>query len=81
MFDYGVIYLIDTQYNAERDATEVTFGYIEKEEAVKGRIMTLRAIVNMPGRKGGSTWPADEGIMKAREFILRATEGERARSL
>ena len=32
MSDYGVIYLIDTQYNAERDATEVTLGYLEKED-------------------------------------------------
>lgn len=42
MSDCCNLYLIDTLYNAERDATEVTFGYIEKEEDVKGRIMSLR---------------------------------------
>ena len=32
MSDYGSLYLIDTTYNFERDATEVIFGYMEKEE-------------------------------------------------
>ncbi len=73
MSDYGVIYLIDTQYNAERDATEVTLGYLEKEEAVKGRIMSLRVILNVPGHKGDSKAAAEEGIARAREFISRAS--------
>jgi hypothetical protein len=72
MSDYCTLYLIDTSYNADRDATEVTFGYIEKEEDVKGRIMSLRVIVNVPGHKDDRNGAADEALVKAREFIARA---------
>jgi len=72
MSDYCNLYLIDTLYNADRDATEVTFGYIEKEENVKGRIMSLRVIVNVPGHKNDTKGAAEEGLVKARELITRA---------
>lgn len=72
MSDYCNLYLIDTLYNADRDATEVTFGYIEKEEQVKGRIMSLRVIVNVPGHKNDGKGAAEEGLERARELIRRA---------
>lgn len=72
MSDYRNLYLIDTNYNADRDATEVTFGYIEKEEDVKGRIMSLRVIINVPGHKNDVKGAAEEGLVKARELIARA---------
>lgn len=74
MSDYCNLYLIDTLYNADRDATEVTFGYIEKEEQVKGRIMSLRVIVNVPGHKNDSKGAAEEGLERARDLIKRAAE-------
>lgn len=72
MSDCCNLYLIDTLYNAERDATEVTFGYIEKEEDVKGRIMSLRVIVNVPVHKNDVKGAAEEGLVKARELTGRA---------
>jgi len=76
MSDYCNLYLIDTSYNADRDATEVTFGYIEKEESVKGRIMSLRVIVNVPGHKNDIKGAAEEGLVKAREMITRAAAAQ-----
>jgi hypothetical protein len=72
MSDYSTLYLIDTSYNAERDATEVAFGYIEKEEDVKGRIMSMRVIVNVPGHKDDKKGAVEEALIKARGFIARA---------
>lgn len=74
MSDYGTIYSIDTQYNAERDATEIAFGYIEKEEQVKGRIRTLRIIVNVPGHRDDKKGAIDEGLKVAKEFVSRAAQ-------
>ena len=68
------MYMIDTLYNADRDATEVSFGYIEKEEQVKGRIMSLRVIVNVPGHKNDKKARSTRGSVKARELITRAAE-------
>jgi hypothetical protein len=72
MSDYCTLYLIDTNYNAERDATEVAFGYIEKEESVRGRIMSMRVIVNVPGHRDDRKGAVEEALVKAREFIARA---------
>jgi hypothetical protein len=72
MSDYGIIYLIDTSYNADRDAREVTFGYIEKEDEVKGRIMSLRVIVNVPGHRDDVKGAVEAGLAKARALALRA---------
>lgn len=74
MSDYGTFYLIDTNYNADRDATEVTFGYIEKDEDVKGRIMTLRVIVNVPGHRDDAGGAVEAGLGKARALISRAAQ-------
>jgi hypothetical protein len=72
MSDYGTIYLIDTNYNADRDATEVTFGYLEKEEDVRGRIMSLRVIVNVPGHRDDVNGAVETCLARARAFIERA---------
>ena len=49
MSDYGSLYLIETSYNSERDATEVVFGYLEQDKTIVGRISSVRVIVNIPG--------------------------------
>lgn len=74
MSDYGNIYLIDTVYNPDRDATEVTLGYIEKEEDVRGRIMSLRVIVNVPGHRDDEKGATEAALAKARAFVKRAIE-------
>lgn len=72
MSDYDVLYLIDTSYNGERDATEVTLGYIEKEEDIKGRIKTVRVIVNVLGHRNDKDGAVKEGLEKARELLKRS---------
>lgn len=74
MSDYGNIYLIDTVYNPDRDATEVTLGYIEKEEDVRGRIMSLRVIVNVSGHRDDEKGATEAALVKARAFVKRAVE-------
>ena len=39
---------------------------------MKGRIMSLRVIVNVPGHKNDTKGAAEEGLVKARELITRA---------
>lgn len=73
MSDYGVLYLIDTIYNSERDATEVTFGYIEKEEEIKGRIRSIRVIVNVKGHKEDERGAAREALNIVRDILKRAS--------
>lgn len=73
MSDYGVLYLIDTSYNGERDATEVTFGYIEKEEEIKGRIMSIRVIVNVKGHKDDKSGASKEALSIVRDILKRAS--------
>ena len=73
MSDYGVLYLIDTIYNSERDATEVTFGYIEKEEEIKGRIRSIRVIVNVKGYKDDKSGASKEALGIARDILKRAS--------
>lgn len=72
MSDYRTLYLIDTSYNVERDATEVSFGYIEKEEDVKGRIRTLKVIVNVPGHRDDKAGAVQEGLIKVRKILKNA---------
>ena len=49
MSDYGSLYLIETSYNFDRDATEVIFGYLKQDRTIVGRISSIRVIVNIPG--------------------------------
>ena len=74
MSDYGNLYLIDTNYNADRDATEVAFGYIEKDEDVRGRIMSLRVIVNVPGHRDDVKGAVEAGLSRARALVSRAVQ-------
>jgi hypothetical protein len=69
MSDYGSLYLIDTTYNFERDATEVIFGYMEKEEQLVGRVMSVRVIVNVPGCADNESKAVKEGLKKARKLL------------
>jgi len=69
MSDYGSLYLIDTTYNFERDATEVIFGYMEKEKQLVGRVMSVRVIVNVPGCADNESKAVIEGLKKARKLL------------
>ena len=74
MSDYGSLYLIEASYNAERDATELVFGYIVKEKDVAGRNMKLRVIVNVPGGGKGVEPVLKEGLKKARAVLKSASK-------
>ena len=69
MSDYGSLYLIETNYNSERDATEVIFGYMEKEKKLVGRVMSVRAIVNIPGCGDNEKKAIKEGLVQARNLL------------
>jgi len=74
MSDYGSFYLIETTYNAERDATEVVFGYLEREKEIEGRIMKVRVIVNVAGGKQDSAEVMEEAIKKAKSVLKSASK-------
>ena len=74
MSDYGILYMIDTSYNSERDATEVTFGYIEKEEEIKGWIRSIRVIVSVKGHKGDKRGASKEALSVVRDILKRASD-------
>ena len=74
MSDYGSIYLIDTTYNPDRDATEVVFGYLEKEIELAGRIIKVRVIVNVPGGKEDNARVIEEGLKKAKSVLKSASQ-------
>lgn len=74
MSDYGSLYLIDTTYNSERDATEVVFGYIEKEKEIQGRNMKIRVIVNVSGGKDDMASVIEEGLKKAKSVLKKASK-------
>lgn len=74
MSDYGSLYLIETTYNSERDATEVIFGYMEKEKTLVGRVMSIRAIVNIPGCQDDKKKAIEKGLVQARGLLERSSK-------
>lgn len=74
MSEFGSLYIIDTQYNSGRDAYEVTVGYMEKDEDVKGRFKSIRVIVNVPDRRNDEKTVIDIALNKARESLERASK-------
>jgi len=74
MSDYGSLYLIETNYNSERDATEVIFGYMEKEKTIIGRISSVRVIVNIPGCRDNQFKAVERGLKKARKILESASQ-------
>lgn len=74
MSEFGSLYIIDTEYNSGRDAYEVTLGYMEKDEDVKGRFKSIRVIVNIPDRKDDEKTVIDIALNKARELLERASK-------
>jgi len=77
--DYGSLYLIDTTYNSERDATEVVFGYPQREKELEGRIMKVGVIVNVPGGKEDNTGVIEEGLKRAKSVLISASEAPYAK--
>jgi hypothetical protein len=74
MSEFGSLYIIDTEYNSGRDAYEVTLGYMEKDEDVKGRFKSIRVIVNIPNRKDDEKTVVDIAVQKARDLLERASK-------
>ncbi len=74
MSDYGSLYLIETNYNSERDATEVIFGYMEKEKSIKGRVMSIRVIVNIAGCKDNESEAVAKGLKQARQLLAKSAK-------
>ena len=69
MSDYGSLYLVETNYNSERDATEVIFGYMEQEETIPGRSKSVRVIVNISGCGDNEKHAIRQGLAHARELL------------
>ena len=76
MSDYGSIYLIESTYNSERDATELVFGYLERDKDVEGRIMKVRVTVNVPGGKGDKAALIEKGLKKTKPLLISASKAE-----
>jgi len=76
MSDYGSLYLIETNYNFERDATEVIFGYLEQDKTIVGRISSVRIIVNIPGCGENKSEAIERGLEKARKLLVSASKSE-----
>ncbi|GJM15885.1 MAG: hypothetical protein DHS20C13_12120 [Thermodesulfobacteriota bacterium] len=76
MSDYGSLYLIETNYNSERDAIEVIFGYLEQDEIILGRISSVRVIVNIPGCRENEAEAIERGLEKARKLLVSASKAE-----
>ncbi len=74
MSDYNNLYLIETTYNSERDATEVIFGYLEKEKDLEGRNMKVRVIVSVPGGRDDIAPVIEEGLKKAKSVLKSASK-------
>ncbi len=74
MSDYGSLYLIETSYNSERDATEVIFGYMEREKTIVGRILSVRVIVNISGCRDKKSKAVEKGLKKARRVLESASQ-------
>jgi len=76
MSDYGSLYLIETNYNSERDATEVIFGYLEQDKTIVGRISSVRVIVNIPGCGENESEAVERGLEEAREILRKSANSE-----
>ncbi len=72
MSEYGSLYLIDNTNNFSRDAFEVTLGYTEKDEDVKGRFQSVKVTVNIPNHKDDEKSVIDIALKKARGLLETA---------
>lgn len=76
MSEYGSLYVIDNTYNFTRDAFEVTIGYTEKDEEVKGRLQSVKVTVNIPNRKDDQETVIDLALKKARGLLETVTKAK-----
>lgn len=76
MSEYGSLYVIDNTYNFTRDAFEVTIGYTEKDEEVKGRLQSVKITVNIPNRKDDQETVIDLALKKARGLLEIVTKAK-----
>jgi uncharacterized OsmC-like protein len=74
MSEFGSLYIIDTEYNSGRDAYEVTLGYMEKDEDVKGRFKSIRVIVNITNHKDDEKTVIDIALKKACDLLEMASK-------
>jgi len=80
MADYGFLYVIDTSYHTERQVYQINIGYMDRDEEVKGRFITINIVVNIPNRKIGENKIKELALAKARkllELASKAPEGEK----
>ncbi len=76
MYDYGSLYLMDSNYNSQRDATEVSFGYLERDKQFKGRMMSVRVIVNVSGKPDPKGKYIDKALKKARVILMSSSKAQ-----
>ncbi len=79
MADYGFLYVINTSYHTERQVYQVNIGYMDRDEEVKGRFITVNIVVNVPNYKSDEKKIKELAISKARkilELASRAPLGE-----
>jgi len=74
MSEYGSLYIIGTDYNASRDAYEVTIGYMERDEDVHGRFKSIKVAVSVSDHKGEESTVLDIALKKARNLLKSASK-------
>jgi hypothetical protein len=74
MADYGFLYVIDTSYHTERQVYKVDIGYMDKDEEVKGRFITINIMVNIPNHKSDESKIKELAISKARKLLELASK-------
>jgi hypothetical protein len=76
MSDYGFLYIIDTSYHTDRQAYEVTIGYMAKDEEVSGRFITINVLVNIPNHKNEKNTVKELAFNKARKVLEMASQAD-----
>jgi hypothetical protein len=74
MADYGFLYIIDMSYHVDRKAYQVNIGYMEKDEEVKGRFITINVVVNIPNHKVDENKVKELALDKARKWLELASK-------
>lgn len=74
MSEDSSLYIISTNYNAGRQAYEVSIGYMVKDEEVKGRNVSITVVVNVSNHKDEKSKIMEIAIDKARKILEQASK-------
>ncbi len=74
MADYGFLYVIDTSYHTERRVYQVNIGFMDRDEEVKGRFITINIIVNIPNHKIDENKINELAFAKAKKLLELASK-------